>query len=198
MKKLIIWLLFIAACWAFYNRSGQVELGPGVMAPAVPIQRNIDAPISHRIDDYNISELAQFDIKAKVLAKKNYRLGREADLSPTDLALGWGNMSDERILGQIKISQSGRFYFWRVDSFPIPRNEIETSSANMHLIPANESVKSTIKKIRQGDLVEISGSLVNVISNNGDWRWSSSLTRNDTGNGACELIWVKSLRIVTP
>ncbi len=68
----------------------------------------------------------------------------------------------------------------------------------MHLIPANESVKSTIKKIRQGDLVEISGSLVNVISNNGDWRWSSSLTRNDTGNGACELIWVKSLRIVTP
>ena len=198
MKKLIIWLLIIAACWTFYNRSGQVELGPGVMAPAVPIQRNIDSPISHRIDDYNISELAQFDIKAKVLAKKNYHLGREADLSPTDLALGWGNMSDERILGQIKISQSGRFYFWRVDSFPIPRNEIETSSANMHLIPANESVKSTIKKIRQGDLVEISGSLVNVISNNGDWRWSSSLTRNDTGNGACELIWVKSLRIVTP
>jgi len=132
-----------------------------------------------------------------VLAKKNYHLGREADLSPTDLALGWGNMSDERILEQIKISQSGRFYFWRVDSFPIPRHEIETSSANMHLIPANESVKSTIKNIRPGDLVEMSGSLVNVTANKGDWHWSSSLTRNDTGNGACELVWVKSLRIVT-
>jgi hypothetical protein len=27
------------------------------------------------------------------------------------------------------------------------------------------------------------------------WRWRSSLTREDTGNGACELVLVKSLSI---
>ncbi|MDY0250880.1 MAG: hypothetical protein RBR45_12625 [Pseudomonas sp.] len=196
MKKIIFWLLIIAGCWAIYNRTSEVQLGPGVMAPADPQQSTLPSSVQHRVNEYDLTELAQFDIKAKVLSKKDYHVGREADLSPTDLALGWGNMSDESILEDIKISQSGRFYYWRVDSFPIPRKEIETHSANMHLIPANDSVKSTLSQIKKGSIIEMSGSLVNVMANNGDWRWSSSLTRNDTGNGACELVWVKSLRIV--
>jgi hypothetical protein len=85
-----------------------------------------------------------------------------------------------------------------VESFPLPRREIETSSANMHLIPANDAVSSVIREIRNGDIIELSGSLVNVISEDDGWRWKSSQTRNDTGNGACELIWVESLQIVTP
>mgnify|MGYP007011139222 FL=1 len=198
MKKILFWLLIIGGCWLFYNSTSQVKLGPGVMASAAPQQANIRSPVGNKINKYDITELAEFDIMAKVLSKKNYSQDRGADLSPTDLALGWGNMSDENILKNIKISQSGRFYYWRVDSFPIPRREIETHSANMHLIPANDSVKRTISKIKQGDIVEISGSLVDVTSKKDNWRWKSSLTRDDTGNGACELIWVKSLHIVTP
>jgi hypothetical protein len=198
MKRIIFVLLIVVGCWSFYNRVGQVQLGPGIMAPTVPQQENIDPPERHRLNQYAITKLAIFDIKAKVLSKKNYQFDREAGLAPTDLALGWGKMSDEHILEKIKISQSNRFYYWRVDSFPIPRQEIETHSANMHLIPANESVKKAIGKIRNGDIIEMSGSLVNVISDDGHWRWNSSLTRNDTGKGACELIWVESLYIVTP
>ncbi|GAA5525408.1 hypothetical protein Maes01_01977 [Microbulbifer aestuariivivens] len=197
MKKSIFLLLIIGAIWKLYNYSGQVSLGPGVMAPDVPQQKYIDSPISFRFGEYNITEIAVFDIKAKVLSKKNYRLDREADLSPVDLALGWGNMSDESVLEKIKISQTGRFYRWKVDSLPIPRREIEIHSANMHLIPANESVKSKIDKVRKGDIIEISGSLVNVKSSNDNWYWKSSKTRNDTGAGACELIFVKKLDIVT-
>lgn len=106
-------------------------------------------------------------------------------------------MSDERVLENIEISQSGRFYRWQVDAFPIPRREIETHSANMHLIPASDAVKSVLDKIRKGDIIEISGSLVNVMSNNDGWHWKSSQTRTDTGRGACELIWVESADIVT-
>jgi len=198
MKKLFILLILLGAGWHFYSQPGQVTLGPGVQAKEAPWQEAISSPNSHRVDNYTITELAGFRIKAKVLSKKNYSMGREADLSPTDLALGWGNMSDESILDQIKISQSGRFYRWRVESFPVPRREIETSSANMHLIPANDTVDSALQEIRNGDIIELSGSLVNVESDNDGWRWKSSQTRNDTGYGACELIWVESLHIVTP
>ncbi len=52
-------------------------------------------------------------------------------------------------------------------------------------------------KIREGDIVEISGSLVNVKSISDGWYWNSSQTREDTGSGACELIFVKSLNITT-
>jgi hypothetical protein len=39
--------------------------------------------------NYQITPLASFVIKAKVLSKNSYMLGRESDLSPIDLALGW-------------------------------------------------------------------------------------------------------------
>jgi len=197
MKKIVFILLALGAGWHFYSSGDQVILGPGVMAEEEPYQASISSPASHQIDDYTITELAEINIKAKVLSRENYYMDREADLSPVDLTLGWGNMSDESVLENIEISQSGRFYYWRVKSFPIPRREIESSSANMHLIPANEAVASDIKKIRKGDIIELSGSLVNVTAASDGWRWQSSQTRYDTGNGACELIWVNSLRVVT-
>ena len=198
MKKLFFLLMALGVFWKFYNHTGSVSLGPGVMVSEVPLQESITSDTSHNFDDYTINEVATFRLKAKVLAKKNYYTGRESELSPTDLALGWGNMSDETILEQVEISQSNRFYYWRVESFPIPRKEIETHSANMHLIPADDSIKSTIGNIRIGDIIEISGSLVNVTTQDDNWRWKSSQTRSDTGKGACELILVKSLYIVTP
>ncbi|MHC9511970.1 hypothetical protein [Kangiella sp. M94] len=195
MKKIFVVVLIIGIVWGLYNCSGKVSLGPGVKAPDVPQQDKLDPPIKFKHQEFTISKVAAFQIKAKVLAKENYHLGREADLSPTDLALGWGRMSDESILQHIDMSQSGRFYRWRVKSFPIPREEIETHSANMHLIPANDHIKNVIDDIREGEIIELSGSLVNVVSDTDGWRWNTSLTRNDTGSGACELIWVESLRV---
>ncbi len=199
MKKFIVLIIMVGAAWQMLNRpEPSVTLGPGVMAPGVPKQNNGRSSINTSIGNYEIKGVATFDLTAKVLAKKNYRSGREADLSPTDLALGWGNMSDESILEKIQISQSGRFYRWRVESFPIPRREIETYSANMHLIPANDSAKKSIKRIRQGDIIRLSGDLVKVKSKTDSWRWNTSKTRNDTGAGACELILVQSIEVVNP
>ncbi|WP_211233692.1 hypothetical protein [Zooshikella ganghwensis] len=106
-------------------------------------------------------------------------------------------MSDESVINNITFSQSNRWYYWRTDAFPIPRREIETSSANMHMIPANEFVEDALKSVKKGDIIQLVGSLVNVDANDG-WRWRSSMTRTDTGGGSCELIWVENLSIVTP
>lgn len=127
-----------------------------------------------------------------MLSSKSYSVGREADLSPVDLALGWGPMSDETILNKVDISQSHRFYYWHVDEFPIPRREIETHSANMHMIPADDRIEKMLKSVRPGEVVKLSGYLVQVNASDG-WHWKSSLTREDTGNGACEVVYVKEL-----
>ena len=66
----------------------------------------------------------------------------------------------------------------------------------MHIIPATDYVQSVIDDIRQGDVVELSGHLVNVESDTDNWYWRSSQTRNDTGNGACELFWVDDVHIL--
>jgi len=63
----------------------------------------------------------------------------------------------------------------------------------MHMIPANDGIERQLKSLRLVNLVRIKGFLVEV-SNKEGLHWKSSLTRSDTGAGACELLWVESLR----
>jgi hypothetical protein len=194
MKNVLLLLFVIAACWKLFGGDGVVELEPGVLVSDDPKQTAILSAEPFDFKSYHITPLASFVIKAKVLSKNNYLLGRESDLSPIDLALGWKKMSDEAVLNKIVITQSGRWYHWQVDDFPIPRIEIETQSANMHLIPASNAVESMIKKVKQGQIIDMRGYLVRVDAKDG-WHWLSSLTRNDTGAHACELVFVESFNV---
>lgn len=194
MKNVLLLLFVITACWKLLGGDAVVELGPGVLVSDDPKQTAILAGKPFDVKSYQITPLASFVIKAKVLSKNSYLLGRESDLSPIDLALGWKKMSDEAVLNQIVITQSGRWYHWQVDDFPIPRIEIETQSANMHLIPASNAIESMIKQVKQGQIIDMRGYLVRVDAKDG-WHWLSSLTRNDTGAHACELVFVESFNV---
>lgn len=103
-------------------------------------------------------------------------------------------MSDSQILSQIQISQSNRFYYWHVDTFPIPRHAIETHSTNMHMIPANAAIEAQLTASRHGQKIKLEGYLVQANATDGFY-WKSSLTREDTGAGACELVYIKTLII---
>ena len=179
--------------------SGQtyVDYGPGVVAPDAPVQTNLTGAEPFSFNDYTLTPMADFEVEARVLASREYKRGREAELSPLDLALGWGDMSDVRVLRQIQISQRNRFYFWNVDEFPIPRRQIETQSANMHMIPANRDIERKMMLVQPGEVVRFSGKLVRADAADG-WRWVSSMTRDDTGSGACELVYVEEFEFVTP
>ncbi|MCW8932716.1 MAG: hypothetical protein OQL19_21075 [Gammaproteobacteria bacterium] len=193
-KLLFLSIFLIVAGIIAKDPFSSVSYGPGVIAPDPPKQNNTDVG-SFFHNDIKVDPKASFEIEAKVLAKKNYSSDPESIASPVDLALGWGRMSDESILEKISISQRKRFYYWRVDEFPIPRSEIERHSANMHLIPANESIERKIEEVEPGALVRFNGYLVNLERDNG-WHWNTSLTRNDTGGGACELVWVEEFDVI--
>jgi hypothetical protein len=143
-----------------------------------------------RLQAATLKPLAGFSVEARVLSREDYSVGREADLSPTDLALGWGRMRDDDVLSRLDISQGGRFYSYRwEDQPPLPPPEIVRSSANMHLIPANEAAAEALRRVRKDDRVRIDGWLVEAEATDG-WRWRSSTTREDSGAGACEVIYV--------
>lgn len=193
--KNALYILIVLALFKFVIFSDKtVTLGPGVFAPDDPIQQESTAA-TFSFNEYSITPLAKFHIKAKALSVEYYSLGQDAELSPIDLALGWGRMSDETVTNEIDITQSGRWYSWRAETMPIPRREIETHSANMHLVPANDSIKDLMFDVNKGDIVEFSGSLIRVDATDG-WHWQSSLTRDDIGGGACELIWVEQFEII--
>ncbi|MAT52811.1 MAG: hypothetical protein CMK32_16665 [Porticoccaceae bacterium] len=195
MKRWLLILLLVVFTWRYFDGPPPVPHGQGVTAPESPSQSPVQgSSFAHK--DYRVTPLANFALTARVLSRRDYRFDREADLSPTDLALGWGPMSDSAVLNEFSISQRNRWYFWRADNMVIPRREVEQHSANMHMIPANSAVERQLKAIREGDIVTVQGHLVKVEGGDG-WRWVSSLSRGDTGDGSCELVWVTSLSVVS-
>ena len=167
---------------------------PGVLVAEEPEQRPMSEARRWEKDGYAVTALAQFKIRALVLHRERYSHGRESDLSPLDLALGWGALSDQSVIDQIDISQGGRWYRWRSKKLPVPNGVIITKSANVHLIPASEEVAETLLSAIRGSIVDLQGYLVEV-KGEGGWKWVSSLRRDDTGGGSCELFWVEKAKV---
>ena len=166
-------------------------LPPQVLPGDPPLQSDVPGDLApFRLKAATLVPLAGFSVDARVLSREDYHLGRESDLSPTDLALGWGRMREDGVLARLAISQSGRWYQYRWrDAPPLPPDEIVRSSANMHMIPANANVAKALHRVRKDERVRIDGWLVEADAPDG-WRWRSSLTREDSGGGACEVVYV--------
>lgn len=201
MKGFFLFALLAGGAWVYFSQPAapvvQAAPPPVVLQPVseteTPVQRNAAVAAAFEVNGYEVRALQAFAIKARTLSVEHYRTGREADLSPTDIAFGWGRMADPAIYEQLSISQSGRWYHWRYSGKPpLPVREIETSSANMHLIPASREVARALSSVNKGQLVSLRGYLVEVRARDG-WMWRSSLTREDTGNGSCELVFVQAL-----
>jgi hypothetical protein len=165
----------------------------GILVPADPVQTEPASREPWSFRHHRITPLAQFELRARVLSTERYRFDRPAELSPVDFSLGWGPMSDSSILQAFSIQQRDRWYFWSASRMPIAEAEVITHSANMHMIPATGAVEKRLLAVRTGQIVELHGQLIRADAKDG-WHWVSSLTRSDTGDGSCEVVWVESVR----
>jgi hypothetical protein len=193
MKTAILVLLAIGIV-VYSIDTIEPRYAPGILIPEEPNQQLTNGTRTWKIGKYQITALAAYEIRARVLHTESYWLDRGADLSPVDLAVGWGRMSDQSIIDQLEFWQGQRWYrYWpRKSKPPLSADDMNAHSANMHMIPANDDVRHTLKSVRSGNLVEMDGYLVQVDGPDG-FTWRSSLSRTDTGAGACELFRVEKL-----
>ena len=189
MKSVSALLTALVLVVYFYSKR-PITYPDGVLIASEPVQVAINDEPEIEYGEYHLKQLALLSIDARVLHRKTYGYDRSAKLVPVDLALGWGPMSDQAVLNRMKISQSMRFYWYQYQTPPIPKDEIISHSTNLHVIPATSGIGSFCKSLRQGELVHLEGKLVEATGPEiGTWR--SSLSRTDSGNGACELMLVE-------
>ena len=190
---ILLFLLLMMLAWRDWSNRPLVH-ADGLRLSQLPRQVDLQKAEPRYLGDFSLQPRARFDLQARVLSSERYRLGLSADLAPLDLALGWGLMSDQAIVDQIQVSQGSRWYILRWD-LPPPADErsIMQSSGNMHIIPADSAVRDLAFSLRAGEFVELSGYLVDAQGPDG-FRWSSSLSREDTGGGSWELFLVESIR----
>jgi hypothetical protein len=103
LKPLSISLLLAALFGMYLLSEREEEHAEGTMiAPDEPRQNPATAS-AWDAGGYRFKPVASYRIRARVLLAERYWMGRESDLSPLDLTLGWGPMSDTALLRQFRI-----------------------------------------------------------------------------------------------
>lgn len=197
-KRSVAILSAIALIGALYLTGGSVARGAGRIAPNEPIQVMLAEGKARPFTkgEYQINPVANYSFEARVLSTESYWFDGGADLSPVDLAIGWGAMSDTSLLDQLSFSHGRRFFNYRYPaSYTGSPAEIINHISNVHIVPASDAIESQIKRLRKGELVRVKGQLVVATKGNG-WRWQTSLTRDDSGAGACELMYVEKVEVI--
>lgn len=189
-----ILVAIVLAIAAFIWVRSPVAHAAGVLVTKTPTQVLLTEPMTPIVrDGFSIRPLAGYIIEGRVLHTKHYYSDPVAGLAPYDVGLGWGKMSDTAVLSQMELSQSNRFLFWQWEKQPpMPTKEIETEASNNHLIAANRQIARQIAWLREGEIIRLEGSLIEATGPGGN-KWTSSLSRDDIGNGACEIMWVSKL-----
>ncbi|MEI8389381.1 MAG: hypothetical protein WCG23_05800 [bacterium] len=153
-------------------------------------------PIRIEKNDYKLKlyPQANYRIYAMVMSKNRYIWGWDGEVAPYDLALAWNKLMLPENQKGISYTQSNRWYYYQYDkTFTLSPSYIVSHSANHHIIPANKNVFNAIDKVRTGEKIYMEGYLVYISGTvgNGNIHWNSSLTRDDSGDGACEVFYVK-------
>ena len=178
------------------------EDGSPIDVSAPPEQTAVTDPEPIRIEDggwtFSLTPLVHYVLRGVVVSRENYRWGWNARLSPCDVAMAWGELEAEDGWRRLDWSQDGRWYFWRWHGTPpFPNAVVVGNSSNTHIVPADSNLARAARSLSEGDVAELSGELVAIEGRTGGEtvRWWSSLSRHDVGDGSCEVLYLRRLRV---
>ncbi|MEO1335444.1 MAG: hypothetical protein AAFV29_07355, partial [Myxococcota bacterium] len=113
-----------------------------------------------------------------------------SNVAGLDIAFGWGPVASPTVLRAMQFHLKRRYVSVRWNgAMPLGQHEVMHHLANHHLIAADADVAARLATIRPGDLVTLTGDLVDLKVRGQTMR--TSLSRKDTGNGACEVMYVE-------
>jgi hypothetical protein len=174
---------------------------PSDLLPAVkgePLQTEVlpgdSAPGCSR-DGYSWSfePLYRYDISAYVFGV-SHKLASDFDgVMAADLGLLWGENARDGLYRhtELRVRMDWFRASWK-DGYHFDMD----SAANTHIVTCDPAVYKKVRGVRMGDQVRVRGLLVGVNINKGGsggpLTARSSVSRTDTGGGACEIVYVRA------
>ena len=202
----LLWVLVALSLWGGWNwfrYERAVSHPPGVVVDVGPAIAVGETRAPWRDEKgFRYASVGRFEGRAMVLARRNYDLGEFATLAPTDLALGWGPLSDPRVIDQLDFPQYKSFS----SRFVVPElkrgselarrswddlNAMFTALTHVHTIPGDPSIRETLAGIRPGQVISFKATLVDAVGPSGA-HYASSLALGDHN---CEVAWIDELEL---
>ena len=156
--------------------------------------------------DYRIQPRYSYDLRALVVSLHHsdswwdYAHKEWNDhLNLMDLCVVWGESARNGAYRRISFSNNQWECHWSTSSQEAWAAFKETEVSNNHMVTIDPQVAKTLTKIRIGDQIRVSGYLVNYTTfRDGAPAGTrvSSEVRTDSGDGACEVLYVESLDVI--
>lgn len=194
------WLL--VSFWHRNDLPGNIDYVAAVQAePSQSSTRQSDFDVPFNGVTYRVEPEFKYDITGMVVSFRhhdnNSRMHRLSNdhLNMLDVCVVWGDNTTDAQLDALQF-WNGIFTCnvktrdqaaW--DSFDMQQ------LSNNHLLSADDALRSKVKDVRIGDQIHVQGYLAGY-SSEGVGKRGTSTTRTDTGDGACETIYVEQFEIV--
>jgi hypothetical protein len=201
--KLMLIGLIVAGGLNWYLHDREIRHPPGILVAEQPRVSDTDHPPWTSVEGLRYRPLKRLSIRARLLSRNNIALGSWDHISPVDLGLGWGSMSDSGIIEQLNIGQYNapiggtRFLAFSIrEDAPIRRwprarrDALFTQLTHVHAIPSDDAIGEKLAGLRPGQILTLEGQLVQIAGPRGHVILNSSLI---LGDRSCEVMWVESL-----
>ncbi|MGB5332340.1 MAG: hypothetical protein WBM80_04710 [Woeseiaceae bacterium] len=192
---------------SFWNRNDlprNIEFLPEVLGePQQTATRTRPFDATFNDVDYLVEPEYEYDLVGMVVSYRhhdgNSRMHFLANdhLNMLDVCVVWGDSATSKLLHKIDF-WNGIFTcnVFTHDSAAWDAFSMDQLSNN-HLISDDENIRKQVKGIAIGDQIRVRGYLASYSSEKGGKRGTST-TRTDTGNGACETLFVEQFQIIQP
>lgn len=194
--------MLLTAFWHRNDFQPNIQLEAGLEDP--PLQTKISHPpfnVEVNAVNYQIQPLYDYALYGLVVSYAHHdgdtmlhKLWND-HLNTTDVCVVWSNSAFDLDLNDYSF-WNGQFTcnIKTSDSAAWARFDMNQLSNN-HLLSNDNVIRNKIKDISIGDQIYINGWLSEYASEGGSKR-STSITREDTGNGACETVFVTEFEIL--
>ncbi len=207
LTNILIAATFVWLLVSFWNRNDlpeNIDYVPEIVnEPAQTATSMRPFDVTFKDVQYRVEPEYEYDIVGMIVSYRhhdnNSRMHRLADdhLNMLDVCVVWGDNAQGAQLHKIDFwngiftcnVQTRDQDAW--DSFDMYQ------LSNNHLISDDDYVRDQVRDIQIGDQIRVRGYLASYTSPRGGKRGTST-TRTDTGDGACETLYVERFEIVQP
>ncbi len=192
-------LLTAAAAWMRDSVPAPEELRPEIYDE--PVQKPVKkAAFNTTVNGvtYTVQPLYTYDLHGLVVSRHSadsfidylHRAWNDS-LNVIDLCVIWGDNLRADLKGMS--FSSGQFQcFWEAKSQEVWNAFDQAQISNNHLLTDQAAITKRLRDVRVGDQVRFRGYLAEYSHNHGlPFKRGTSIVRTDTGNGACETVWVE-------
>lgn len=196
-------ILLPLSCWQRDEIGDDLDILANTGRP--PVQRATDqGPFPVRLNGvaYQVEPVYDYDLHGLVVSYEHHdgesMLHRAWNdhLNVADVCVLWGRNASALDLSLFEFWNGQFTCFFRTKDQDAWRAFDQAAISNNHLISADMYLRDRIEQVRIGDQIHVRGWLANYRNDDVFYR-TTSTSRTDRGNGACETIYVNDFEILS-